>query len=429
MYRKPARLSRAMSLRFACGCVGLLCCFNFRTSVRGALHLSLPAAGPAVVPAAAPSCGFLATQLARTVLRPKQGLDFRLPGEDRARSVYESCDLGKLVRMRGCQPLPGAAKGSPPVLHGANGVSVLVPVLDSDASELHDTLTSIVAQSLSLPVQVVFVNDGSKDKRTKRWLARAQAAFPLPATCDEPHPALWVDVLSMRDHVGLPGALNAGLRRCAFDWVAMSDPGDLMASGRLEQQLGFLTASAGRVAVGSRMRAFELAGRRLALQADAEDTDPDASRRPAAITRQWLLDALGGSGTPGTGTPARKPFRFDFLQYPSVMYSKAAALAAGGYDAGLRGLPGAVVHVRLWTELLRGGRSGSGSGDGAHRALSAQTEKAGGGEATLHNIEGALTLRRKRRASAGAPSPVLLTPDRLGQMEQWVSSLSLGVAG
>ena len=103
-------------------------------------------------------------------------------------------------------------------------VSVLMSVYDPKWEYLRLTLDSLSRQSYR-DYELVLVNDGADDEKLNMLLRNY--AF---------------DVVLVKNPVnlGLPGALNEGLRKCTGEYIARIDDDDIMEPGRLETQVTFM---------------------------------------------------------------------------------------------------------------------------------------------------------------------------------------------
>lgn len=103
-------------------------------------------------------------------------------------------------------------------------VSVLMSVYDPEWEYLRLTLDSLSGQSYR-DFELVLVNDGADDEKLGMLLR--DYSF---------------DVVLVKNPVnlGLPGALNEGLKKCTGEYIARIDDDDIMETGRLEAQVAFM---------------------------------------------------------------------------------------------------------------------------------------------------------------------------------------------
>jgi len=106
---------------------------------------------------------------------------------------------------------------------GSPLVSVVMPVFNGQRYLQH-ALDSVLAQTF-MDFEFLVIDDGSTDDTTH-----------ILARCGDPR----VRVTRM-DHVGLIGALNAGIARCSAQYIARMDADDLSHTNRLARQFDFLS--------------------------------------------------------------------------------------------------------------------------------------------------------------------------------------------
>lgn len=103
-------------------------------------------------------------------------------------------------------------------------VSVLMPCYNA-AKTLDTALESILSQTIN-DIEVVVVDDGSTDdspQKLEAWTAQDRRVRVIP-----------------RAHIGIIGALNAGLQVCQSEFVARMDADDRSLPDRLEEQVAYL---------------------------------------------------------------------------------------------------------------------------------------------------------------------------------------------
>ncbi len=103
-------------------------------------------------------------------------------------------------------------------------VSILMSVYNPNWDYLKQTLNSVSEQSFK-EYELVLVNDGVDDDKLNELLAGY--TFDLV-------------VVKNPVNLGLPGALNEGLKKCTGQYVARIDDDDIMEPRRLEIQFGFM---------------------------------------------------------------------------------------------------------------------------------------------------------------------------------------------
>jgi glycosyltransferase involved in cell wall biosynthesis len=125
-------------------------------------------------------------------------------------------------------------------------ISVLLPVYNVEAY-VAEALKSIQSQTIT-DIEIVVVDDGSTDE-TLRIVERI-------ASTD-----LRIKVVRAPRNMGLPLALNLGLRFCLAPFIARMDGDDIALPTRLEKQLRFLEDNEGFDLVGCATSAIDELGR------------------------------------------------------------------------------------------------------------------------------------------------------------------------
>jgi len=176
-------------------------------------------------------------------------------------------------------------------LHMHESFALLVPVYDGDRPDhIRRAMRSAVDDQTVRPDQVIIVRDGPVRDELARCLDELQRASPVPVT-----------FVPLPRNAGLGPALDQGLAASWFDVVARMDADDVAMPHRFEVELP-LIADADIVGAG--------------LLEFVEDTDDIVGRRvpptdPGQIRRYARMH--------------------DPFNHPTVVYRRAAVLAAGGY--------------------------------------------------------------------------------------------------
>jgi glycosyltransferase involved in cell wall biosynthesis len=176
-------------------------------------------------------------------------------------------------------------------LHMHESFALLVPVYDGDQPDhIRRAMRSAVDDQTVRPDQVIIVRDGPVRDELARCLDELQRASPVPVT-----------FVPLPRNAGLGPALDQGLAASWFDVVARMDADDVAMPHRFEVELP-LIADADIVGAG--------------LLEFVEDTDDIVGRRvpptdPGQIRRYARMH--------------------DPFNHPTVVYRRAAVLAAGGY--------------------------------------------------------------------------------------------------
>jgi glycosyltransferase involved in cell wall biosynthesis len=170
--------------------------------------------------------------------------------------------------------------------------SLLLPVHASDQPEfVRLAFHSAVHDQTLPPDHVVLVRDGPVSPELGECIEQLRAQSPVPVT-----------FVPLEHNVGLGPALDAGLAASPHDVIARMDSDDVAMPTRFEVQLPLIAAGADIVGAG--LLEFgqdtnDIVGQRT------PPSDPDDIRRYARI--------------------------HDPFNHPTVIYRRAAVLAAGGY--------------------------------------------------------------------------------------------------
>jgi glycosyltransferase involved in cell wall biosynthesis len=172
-------------------------------------------------------------------------------------------------------------------------VTVLMAVWNSPPGELEQAIDSVLSQTFE-QFEFLIVNDGSTSPLVAPYLERRAAQDRRIRVVTEPHR-------------GLTASLNRGLELAAGEWIARHDADDWSEPQRLAKQLRFFREDPAMVLCGTDAWMHQANGRRLWR-----------TRLPRAS--EEILAAL----------PRGNPF-----VHGSTMFSRRAALQAGGYSSEL----------------------------------------------------------------------------------------------
>ncbi|WP_018140866.1 glycosyltransferase [Thioalkalivibrio sp. ALJ7] len=174
---------------------------------------------------------------------------------------------------------------------------MLIAVHSSDSVEFLDpAISSMTFGQTRQPDQVVLVKDGPLSAKGESVLSDWQARLGNK-----------LEVVSLRESIGLGGALNAGLERCAYPLVARMDADDVSFPDRLERQGAFMEENPEIGVLGSAARELGFDGNAGPLRVVAEEHE-------ALMDRLWACPFI----------------------HPSVMFRRDLIRGVGGYDASLR---------------------------------------------------------------------------------------------
>ncbi len=173
-------------------------------------------------------------------------------------------------------------------------VSVLMPCYNA-AETLHQALESLNQQTLT-DFELIVVDDGSTDgthEILQDWAYRDERLHLLN-----------------QDHVGIVGALNAGLDVCQAEYIARMDADDLSHHERLARQAAYLVLHPEIAVVGCRVRGYP----------------PEEVREGFSIYLEWQNSLLTNDDI------VRELFVESPLAHPSVMMRKDWLEEVGGYQ-------------------------------------------------------------------------------------------------
>lgn len=170
--------------------------------------------------------------------------------------------------------------------------SLLLPVHASDQAEfVRAAFHSAVHEQTLRPDHVVLVRDGPVSDQLSACIDDLRADSPVPVT-----------FVPLEHNVGLGPALDAGLAASPHDVIARMDSDDVAMPRRFELQLPLIAAGADIVGAG--------------LLEFGRDTDDIVGQRTPPSDPDDIL---------------RYARIHDPFNHPTVIYRRAAVLAAGGY--------------------------------------------------------------------------------------------------
>jgi glycosyltransferase involved in cell wall biosynthesis len=171
--------------------------------------------------------------------------------------------------------------------------SLLLPVYRADRPEhLRAAVRSSVHDQTRRPNELVLVRDGGVGAELQREIDELVATSPVP-----------VVYVPLEKNLGLARALDRGLAAASNDVIARMDADDVSVPERFEKQLPLIEAGAD--IVGAAL--YEFAG----------DIGNVVLTRVPPLDPKWIRSAAR----------FRDPFN-----HPTVVYRRAAVLAAGGYQ-------------------------------------------------------------------------------------------------
>lgn len=192
-----------------------------------------------------------------------------------------------------------------------NRVSVLMSIyIKEDALYLDKCLESLKNQTLQAD-EIILVEDGPLTEALYR-------------TIDDWKKVLPVKTVKLDENVGLAKALNIGLEKCQYDFVARMDTDDICKDYRLEVQHKFMLENPDVSVVGSSIEEFK------------EDADAPYGERKVPTSYSDILEF----------SKSRNP-----LNHMTVFFRKKDILEVGGY-----GNYRFAQDYFLWVKLLNSGK-------------------------------------------------------------------------
>lgn len=190
--------------------------------------------------------------------------------------------------------------------------SVLISVYKKDSSEaLYKAISSVTLSQNIKPAQVVIVKDGQVDANIESVIQK----------CLSESDQIEFTVLSLKENKGLAAALNEGITKCKYEWIARMDADDISCGDRFEKQISYINEHSEISVLGGVIEEFY-------------NTPGDYGKiRIVPHTHEDILKFM----------KRRNP-----INHMTVMYRKSAVLSVGGYSLEC----GKLEDYRLWVDLL-----------------------------------------------------------------------------
>ncbi|MDD2399289.1 MAG: glycosyltransferase [Sulfurovum sp.] len=190
--------------------------------------------------------------------------------------------------------------------------SVLISVYHKEKPDFLDqALSSIENQTLKAD-EIVLVKDGPLTNELDEVIKKHQLVSHVPYT-----------IVVLDKNVGLGTALNKGLERCQYEWVARMDSDDIALPERFEKQISFLESHPEVDILGSSILEFDT------------DTKMSIGERRLPLKHDQIMQYA----------KLRNP-----LNHMTVMFRKSAIESVGNY------LPmNGFEDYYLWVRLLQRG--------------------------------------------------------------------------
>lgn len=187
-------------------------------------------------------------------------------------------------------------------------ISVLLPVYNTSSTYLYECIESILKQTFQ-NFEIVIIDNGSQDIETIDVLDHYSYNDKVKTyICDR-----------VTGKKNLSVALNYGLKKCQFEYVARMDSDDLMHPKRLEKQLQYMLDNPSVDILGTQLQ--HIGG------------DSSTATNHPEIIPQWYYKQ-----------------KTHILNHPSVMFKRDRILDLGGYQEYPDHIPEDFI---LWVKALK----------------------------------------------------------------------------
>tara|TARA_X000000368_G_C23030108_1_gene712123 strand:- start:1370 stop:2044 length:675 start_codon:yes stop_codon:yes gene_type:complete len=185
---------------------------------------------------------------------------------------------------------------------------------------MKECLLSIHNQTFKNLIEIIIVNDGSDSNYAEPveiFLTSLQS------------PNRNYTFFTLTKNKGLPYALNYGLQKCSYDFVARMDSDDIMKPNRIELQYNFMIKNKKCVVVGGQCDIMDEKTKKIKY----------TTKHPRYIDKEFLKQNI-------------EKLKYWFINHPTVMYKKPIVLEAGSYNTDLIGHS---EDTYLWIQILKKG--------------------------------------------------------------------------
>lgn len=195
---------------------------------------------------------------------------------------------------------------------GLPDFSVLMSVYQKEKPVFLDQALMSIEEQTVIPDQIVLVEDGPLTAELDKVIEEHQKRFSNK-----------YELLKLTSNRGLGAALQKGVERCRYDWIARMDTDDIAVKNRFELQLRAIVKEPQLAVIGGQVDEFvgspeQVVGRRKVPLLNAE----------LRAFIKW-----------------RSPFN-----HPTVMLNKNAVLQVGNYQAN-----GKIEDYFLWSRVMLAG--------------------------------------------------------------------------
>lgn len=199
-------------------------------------------------------------------------------------------------------------------------VSILLPFYNTKIEYIKECLLSIKNQTIIEKLEIIIVNDGSEKTITKQ-------ITEFIKKCNTTNRIF--KIYNLHKNYGLPYALNFGLEKCSYKYVARMDSDDIMKLDRIEKQYNFMLENNDCVVLGGQCEIMDEKTKKIKY----------TTSHPIIITKKYLKSCI-------------KYNKFWFMNHPTVMYKKDIIVKCGSYN---QKLIGHSEDTYLWINIIKNG--------------------------------------------------------------------------
>lgn len=190
--------------------------------------------------------------------------------------------------------------------------SVLMSVYQKEKPVFLDQALMSIEEQTVIPDQIVLVEDGPLTAELDKVIEEHQKRFSNK-----------YELLKLTSNRGLGVALQKGVERCRYDWIARMDTDDIAVKNRFELQLRAIVKEPQLAVIGGQVDEF------------AGSPEQVVGRRKVPLLNAELRAFIKW----------RSPFN-----HPTVMLNKKAVLQVGNYQAN-----GKIEDYFLWSRVMLAG--------------------------------------------------------------------------
>lgn len=191
-------------------------------------------------------------------------------------------------------------------------ISILIPVFNTPSEWLYECFESIKKQTFT-DFEVIIINDGSNDITSKYLDNINDNRFK---------------VYHLEKNIGIAKALNFGIDKCKFEFIARMDGDDIMLPDRLKLQYEYLINNKNVDLVSGNLKTYH------------KSIDG------------WVVDNVNITYHPSVITKEIIKHRAWFINHPCVMFRKSSVLSIGAYNTEIYGY---ADDFELWYRMVLNG--------------------------------------------------------------------------